>query len=46
LLIGTLGIQQAQVADAARLTDSVSLFVALGGGWWNRPAEPAAASSR
>jgi NodT family efflux transporter outer membrane factor (OMF) lipoprotein len=42
--------QQARVssasARAARLTDSVSLFVALGGGWWNRPAEPAAASSR
>ena len=25
------------VAQSARLTDTASLFVALGGGWWNRP---------
>ena len=24
-------------ADAARLADTVALFQALGGGWWNRP---------
>ena len=28
-------------ADAARLADTVALFQALGGGWWNRP-EPEA----
>jgi NodT family efflux transporter outer membrane factor (OMF) lipoprotein len=26
-------------AQAARLADTASLFQALGGGWWNRPAE-------
>jgi NodT family efflux transporter outer membrane factor (OMF) lipoprotein len=25
------------VAQSARLTDTAALFVALGGGWWNRP---------
>jgi NodT family efflux transporter outer membrane factor (OMF) lipoprotein len=41
--------QQARVsvasARAARLTDSVALFVALGGGWWNRAPEPSSAPS-
>ncbi len=32
-------------AQAARLTDTVALFQALGGGWWNRP-EPLADISR
>jgi len=27
------------VAQSARLTDTAALFVSLGGGWWNRPAE-------
>jgi outer membrane protein TolC len=27
-------------ARAARLTDTVALYQALGGGWWNRPAPP------
>jgi NodT family efflux transporter outer membrane factor (OMF) lipoprotein len=27
-------------AQAARLTDTVALFQALGGGWWNRPQAP------
>jgi NodT family efflux transporter outer membrane factor (OMF) lipoprotein len=37
-----LGLVQ---AEAARYADSVGLFAALGGGWWNRPApeEPPAA---
>jgi outer membrane protein TolC len=25
-----------RIAEAARLTDVVALFQALGGGWWNR----------
>src|SRR5690606_33278968 len=25
-------------AEAARLADTVALFQALGGGWWNKPA--------
>ena len=29
-------------ARVARLADTVALFAALGGGWWNRPALPAA----
>lgn len=29
-------------AQATRLTDTAALFQALGGGWWHRPAEPAA----
>jgi outer membrane protein TolC len=29
-------------AEAARLADSVALFQALGGGWWNKPATVAA----
>jgi len=28
-------------AEALRLADTVALFQALGGGWWNRRAEPA-----
>ena len=28
-------------AQASRLADAVALFQALGGGWWNRAAEPA-----
>ncbi len=32
-------IQVAQ-ARAARLSDTVALFQALGGGWWNRPQPP------
>ena len=35
--------QQAHInlvaAQAARLTDTAALFVALGGGWWNRPED-------
>jgi outer membrane protein TolC len=27
-------------ARAARLSDTVALFQALGGGWWNRPEPP------
>jgi uncharacterized protein YcaQ len=27
-------------ARAARLTDTVALYQALGGGWWNRPVPP------
>lgn len=27
-------------AEAARLSDTVALFQALGGGWWNRPQVP------
>ena len=38
--------QQARInlvtAQAARLADTAALFVALGGGWWNRPEENAA----
>jgi outer membrane protein TolC len=30
-------IQRVQ-AQAARYSDTVALFQALGGGWWNRPA--------
>jgi outer membrane protein TolC len=30
------------VAQSARLTDTAALFVALGGGWWNRPQDDAA----
>jgi outer membrane protein TolC len=26
-------------ARASRFTDTAALFQALGGGWWNRPAE-------
>jgi NodT family efflux transporter outer membrane factor (OMF) lipoprotein len=41
-----LGIQQSYQtalaalvqAEAARFTDTVTLFQALGGGWWNRPS--------
>jgi outer membrane protein TolC len=28
-------------AEASRLADTVALFQALGGGWWNRPETPA-----
>ncbi len=39
--------QQAQIAlveaRAARFADTAALFQALGGGWWNRPAEGGAA---
>jgi len=38
--------QQARVAlvsaEATRYADTVALFVALGGGWWNRPGDLAA----
>ena len=27
-------------AEAARLADTIALFQALGGGWWNRPPSP------
>jgi NodT family efflux transporter outer membrane factor (OMF) lipoprotein len=33
-------------AEAARLADTVALFQALGGGWWNRPDPVAIAQSR
>jgi NodT family efflux transporter outer membrane factor (OMF) lipoprotein len=33
-------------ADAARLADTVALFQALGGGWWNRPGAAAATQIR
>ncbi|MGS0741321.1 efflux transporter outer membrane subunit [Glaciimonas sp. GG7] len=40
--------QQARVglvkAQAARYADSAALFQAMGGGWWNRPAQEQAAS--
>jgi NodT family efflux transporter outer membrane factor (OMF) lipoprotein len=36
-LQATLQVVQAQ---AARLSDTAALFVALGGGWWNREAPP------
>ena len=29
-------------AQAARLADTVALFQALGGGWWNRPSRETA----
>jgi NodT family efflux transporter outer membrane factor (OMF) lipoprotein len=32
-------------AQAARYTDTVALFVALGGGWWNRNDPPKASSA-
>jgi len=36
--------QQAKIAlvdaQAARFADTAALFVAMGGGWWNAPAEP------
>ncbi len=32
-------------AEAARYTDTVALFQALGGGWWNRPARAASANT-
>ena len=39
-------LQQAQLglvrAEAQRYLDSAQLFVALGGGWWNQPPNPAA----
>ena len=35
-LLGSVG------AEAQQLQDSVQLFVALGGGWWNSPAVPPA----
>ena len=42
LLDAERSYQQARVslasAQAARLSDSAALFLALGGGWWNRPA--------
>jgi len=35
--------QQAKIAlvdaQAARFADTAALFVAMGGGWWNAPAE-------
>ncbi|WP_246542762.1 efflux transporter outer membrane subunit [Paludibacterium yongneupense] len=47
LLDSERSYQQAQVAfataRAARLADSAALFVALGGGWWNRTEQGAAA---
>jgi NodT family efflux transporter outer membrane factor (OMF) lipoprotein len=33
-------------AEAARLADTVALFQALGGGWWNRPDPVVTAQSR
>ena len=33
-------------AQAARLADTVALFQALGGGWWNRRTEPGAPGAR
>ena len=38
----TLALVQAR---AARLADTASLFQALGGGWWNRPADDADAKA-
>ena len=32
-------------AQAARLSDTVALFQAVGGGWWNRPELGAAPTS-
>ena len=43
LLLAQQGYQQAVVnlaqARAARYADTAALFQALGGGWWNRPAQ-------
>lgn len=43
LLSAQLAYQQALItrvqAQALRLTDTAALFQALGGGWWNRPAD-------
>ena len=33
-------------AQAARLADTVALFQALGGGWWNRRGEPLTQGAR
>ena len=48
LLNAELAEQQAKIdlikAEAQRFSDTAALFQALGGGWWNRPADPSAAS--
>jgi NodT family efflux transporter outer membrane factor (OMF) lipoprotein len=45
LLDAERNYQQARInlviAQSAQLSDTASLYVALGGGWWNRPAEGA-----
>lgn len=45
LLDAEIQYQQAKIsriqAEAARYTDTVGLFAALGGGWWNRQPAPA-----
>lgn len=45
LLSAQLAYQQALIArvqaQAARFSDTAALFQALGGGWWNRPLDPA-----
>jgi len=33
-------------AQATRFGDTVALFQALGGGWWNRPGSPANLAAR
>jgi NodT family efflux transporter outer membrane factor (OMF) lipoprotein len=38
--------QQLASARATRLADAVALFQALGGGWWNSPAEQASAADQ
>lgn len=51
---GLLAVQQALLqarltlsqARATRLADTAALFQALGGGWWNRPAEDGTAIGR
>lgn len=46
LLLAEQSYQQAEIAliqaRAARYADTVALFAALGGGWWERPQEQAA----
>ena len=47
LLVVARAYQQARIAQlqaqAARYADTAALFQALGGGWWNREAQPATA---
>src|SRR5574340_867728 len=44
LLVAQRAVQETRIglvqAQAARYADSAALFQALGGGWWNRDAEP------
>ena len=48
LLLADEEVQQAEISEtetrAERYQDTVALFVSLGGGWWNQPNSPEAAS--